>query len=140
LHAAAEALELIGITTQPLASIAKREEIIYLYGQEDEPIVLDRRSPVLHLVQRIRDESHRFAVTYHRKRREIRDRESDLLAIPGVGTQTRNRLVAHFGSLRGIQGASLQALASVVAPHLAAAIYAYFHPAETVASPPGHVV
>ena len=77
LHAAAEALESLGITTQPLASIAKREEIIYLYGQEDEPIVLDRRSPVLHLVQRIRDESHRFAVTYHRKRREIRDRESE---------------------------------------------------------------
>jgi excinuclease ABC subunit C len=140
LHAAAEALELLGITTQPLASIAKREEIIYLYGQEDEPIVLDRRSPVLHLVQRIRDESHRFAVTYHRKRREIRDRESDLLTIPGVGPQTRNRLVAHFGSLRGIQGASQEALASVVAPHLAAAIYDYFHPADTVASPPGQSV
>ncbi len=140
LHAAAEALELLGITTQPLASIAKREEIIYLYGQEDEPIVLDRRSPVLHLVQRIRDESHRFAVTYHRKRREIRDRESDLLTIPGVGPQTRNRLVAHFGSLRGIQGASQEALASVVAPHLAAAIYDYFHPADTVASPPGQAV
>ncbi len=130
LHAAAEALELLGITTQPLASIAKREEIIYLYGQEDDPIVLDRRSPVLHLVQRIRDESHRFAVTYHRKRREIRDRESDLLTIPGVGPQTRNRLVAHFGSLRGVKEASLQALASVVAPHLAAAIYGYFHPAD----------
>jgi excinuclease ABC subunit C len=140
LHAAAEALELLGITTQPLASIAKREEIIYLYGQEDEPIVLDRRSPVLHLVQRIRDESHRFAVTYHRKRREIRDRESDLLTIPGVGPQTRNRLVAHFGSLRGVQGASQEALASVVAPHLAAAIYEYFHPADTVASPPGQSV
>jgi excinuclease ABC subunit C len=140
LHAAAEALELLGITTQPLASIAKREEIIYLHGQEDEPIVLDRRSPVLHLVQKIRDESHRFAVTYHRKRREIRDRESELLAIPGVGPQTRNRLVAHFGSVRGIQGASLQALASVVAPHLAAAIHGYFHPADTVASPPGHAV
>jgi len=140
LHAAAEALELLGITTQPLASIAKREEIIYLYGQEDEPIVLDRRSPVLHLIQKIRDESHRFAVTYHRKRREIRDRESELLAIPGVGPQTRNRLVAHFGSVRGIQQASLQALASVVAPHLAAAIHDYFHPADTVASPPGHTV
>ena len=140
LHAAAEALELLGITTQPLASIAKREEIIYVYGQEDEPIVLDRRSPVLHLVQRIRDESHRFAVTYHRKRREIRDRASDLLTIPGVGPQTRNRLVAHFGSVRGIQGATLQALASVVAPHLAAAIHDYFHPAETVVSPPGHPV
>jgi excinuclease ABC subunit C len=132
LHAAAEALELLGITTQPLASIAKREEIIYLYGQEDEPIVLDRRSPVLHLIQRVRDESHRFAVSYHRKRREIRDRESDLLTIPGVGPQTRNRLVAHFGSLRGIQGASQQALASVVAPHLAAAIYGYFHPADAL--------
>jgi excinuclease ABC subunit C len=140
LHAAAEALELLGITTQPLASIAKREEIIYVYGQEDEPIVLDRRSPVLHLVQKIRDESHRFAVTYHRKRREIRDRESELLAIPGVGPQTRNRLVAHFGSVRGIQGATLQALASVVAPHLAAAIHDYFHPADTVASPPSHTV
>ncbi len=140
LHAAAEALELLGITTQPLASIAKREEIIYVYGQEDEPIVLDRRSPVLHLVQKIRDESHRFAVTYHRKRREIRDREANLLTIPGVGPQTRNRLVAHFGSLRGIQDASLQALASVVAPHLAAAIHGYFHPADTVASPPSQAV
>src|SRR6202041_71109 len=140
LHAAAEALELLGITTQPLASIAKREEIIYLYGQEDEPIVLDRRSPVLHLVQKIRDESHRFAVTYHRKRREIRDRESELLSIPGVGPQTRNRLVAHFGSVRGIREASLQALASVVASHLATAIHDYFHPADTVASPPGQAV
>ncbi len=140
LHAAAEALELLGITTQPLASIAKREEIIYLYGQEDEPIVLDRRSPVLHLVQKIRDESHRFAVTYHRKRREIRDREAELLAIPGVGPQTRNRLVAHFGSVRGIREASLQALASVVAPHLATAIHDYFHPADTVASPPSQAV
>jgi len=140
LHAAAEALELLGITTQPLASIAKREEIIYVYGQEDDPIVLDRRSPVLHLVQRIRDESHRFAVTYHRKRREIRDRASDLLTIPGVGPQTRNRLVAHFGSVRGVQGATLQALASVVAPHLATAIHDYFHPAETVAAPPANPV
>jgi excinuclease ABC subunit C len=131
LHAAAEALELLGITTQPLASIAKREEIIYVYGQEDEPIVLDRRSPVLHLVQKIRDESHRFAVTYHRKRREMRDRESELLAIPGVGTQTRNRLVAHFGSIRGVQGASLQALEAVVARQLASAIHAYFHPVDT---------
>src|SRR5712672_98828 len=84
LHAAYTALEEIGITLQPLASIAKREEIIYIYGQEDDPVVLDRRSPVLHLVQRIRDESHRFAITYHRKRREIRDRESELLSIPGV--------------------------------------------------------
>ena len=140
LHAAAEALELIGITTQPLASIAKREEIIYVYGQEDEPIVLDRRSPVLHLIQKIRDESHRFAVTYHRKRREIRDRESNMLTIAGVGPQTRNRLVAHFGSLRGVEAASMEALASVVAPHLATAIFEYFHPADTLTAPPGTAV
>ncbi len=128
LHAAAEALEQLGITTLPLAAIAKREEIIYVYGQEEEPIVLERRSPVLHLVQRIRDESHRFAVTYHRKRREIRDRQSELLEVPGVGTQTRNRLAAHFGSLRGVQNASLQALTAVVPQKIAAAIYNHFHP------------
>ncbi len=69
LHAAASALEELGLTTQPLASIAKREEVIYVHGTEDEPVVLERRSPVLHLVQRIRDESHRFAITYHRTRR-----------------------------------------------------------------------
>jgi len=62
------ALESLGFTAQPLASIAKKEEVIYLYGNEDEPVVLDRRSPVLHLVQLIRDESHRFAVGYHRQR------------------------------------------------------------------------
>jgi excinuclease ABC subunit C len=103
LHAAAEALEEIGLMSQPLASIAKREEIIYVYGQEDEPVVLDRRSPVLHVIQKIRDESHRFAVTYHRKRREMRDRTSELDEIPGVGTITRNRLIEHFGSVRALR-------------------------------------
>jgi excinuclease ABC subunit C len=114
LHAAAEALAELGIQMQPLASIAKREEIIYVHGQESEPVVLDRRSPVLHLVQKIRDESHRFAVTYHRKRREIRDRESELDAIPGVGPRTRQRLLEHFGSLRGIRQAGPDALTAVV--------------------------
>jgi excinuclease ABC subunit C len=131
LHAAANALEELGLTTQPLASIAKREEVIYLYGQEDEPIVLDRRSPVLHLIQRIRDESHRFAITYHRKRREIRDRQSELLDIPGVGARTRTRLVQHFGSQRAVEQASFEALTSVVARKIAEAIYAHFHPQAT---------
>jgi len=135
LHAAAAALEELGLTSQPLAAIAKREEIIYVYGQEEEPVVLDRRSPVLHLVQRIRDESHRFAVTYHRKRREMRDRDSDLLKIPGVGAQTRTRLIAHFGSLRAVQGASLEALMSVVPKKTAEAICEYFHSA--VSTPGG---
>jgi excinuclease ABC subunit C len=114
LHAAYAALEEIGATLQPLASIAKREEIIYVHGQEDDPVVLDRRSPVLHLIQKIRDESHRFAITYHRKRREMRDRDSELLAIPGVGPRTRQRLLEHFGSLRGIRQAPPDALTAVV--------------------------
>jgi excinuclease ABC subunit C len=131
LHAAYAALAENGI--QPgvpgepaLASIAKREEVLYVHGQESEPIVLDRRSPVLHLVQTIRDESHRFAVTYHRKRREMRDRESELDAIPGVGPRTRQRLLEHFGSVRAIGQASTDALTAVVSAETAAHIRAHF--------------
>jgi excinuclease ABC subunit C len=134
LHAAADALESLGFTSQPLASIAKREEVIYLYGNEDEPVVLDRRSPVLHLVQMIRDESHRFAVGYHRQRRAIRDRSSELLEIPGVGTQTRQRLLTHFGSLRDVQQATVDSLASVVPRKTAESIWKHFHEAQPAAS------
>jgi excinuclease ABC subunit C len=126
LHAAYSALEEIGVTLQPLAAIAKREEIIYVYGQENEPVVLDRRSPVLHLMQKIRDESHRFAVTYHRKRREMRDRDSELLSIPGVGPRTRQRLIEHFGSVRGIKQAAPDALTAVVNAATAEKIRSYF--------------
>ena len=66
LHAAAAALESLQIINQPLASIAKKEEILYVFGQENDPCILDRHSPVLHLIQQIRDETHRFAVTFHR--------------------------------------------------------------------------
>ena len=114
LGAAAFALEEIGVMTQPLASIAKKEEIIYVHGQEQDPVVLDRRSPVLHLVQKIRDESHRFAVSYHRKRRELRDRVSELDDIPGVGPRTRQRLLEHFGSVRALKQANPDALTAVV--------------------------
>jgi excinuclease ABC subunit C len=130
LHAAAEALESLGITSQPLASIAKKEEIIYLYGNEDEPIVLDRRSPVLHLVQLIRDESHRFAIGYHRQRRAMRDRDSELLTIPGVGSQTRQRLLTHFGSLRDVQQATAESLAAVVPRKTAESIWRHFHQSQ----------
>jgi excinuclease ABC subunit C len=126
LHAAYSALEEIGVTLQPLASIAKREEIIYVYGQENEPVVLDRRSPVLHLMQKIRDESHRFAVTYHRTRRHMRDRDSELLSIPGVGPRTRQRLIEHFGSVRGIKQAGPDALTAVVNAATAEKIRNYF--------------
>jgi len=138
LHAASEALESLdfasaGLAQPPLASIAKREEVIYLYGNEQEPIVLDRRSPVLHLVQLIRDESHRFAVGYHRQRRAMRDRDSELLAIPGVGPQTRQRLLTHFGSLREIKQATAESLAAVVPRKTAEAIWRYFHNSQPTA-------
>ena len=129
LSSAAAALSEIGVTLQPLASIAKREEIIYVHGHEDEPVVLDRRSPVLHLVQKIRDESHRFAVIYHRKRRQMRDRENELDAIPGIGPRTRQRLLEHFGSIRGIKQAKPDALTAVVSATTAAKIRTHF--AET---------
>jgi len=138
LHAAAQALEELGLTTQPLASIAKREEIIYLYGQEDEPVVLERRSPVLHLIQRVRDESHRFAITYHRQRREMRDRDSELLAIPGVGARTRTRLLEHFGSLRSVEQANVEALAAVVPRKTAEMIRNHFDAAES--APAFHIL
>jgi excinuclease ABC subunit C len=134
LHAAADALESLGLTSQPLAAIAKKEEVIYLYGAEEEPIVLDRRSPVLHLIQMIRDESHRFAVGYHRQRRSMRDRDSELLNIPGVGAQTRQRLLTHFGSLRDVQQATVESLAAVVPKKTAEAVWRHFHEAAATNS------
>jgi len=126
LHAAAEALDALEIINQPLAAIAKREEIIYVYGQEDDPIVLDHHSPVLHLVQQIRDEAHRFALTFHRKRRQIRDRSTELREIPGVGQATTRRLLEHFGSLQAVKQADVAALSSVVTKSQAQAIREYF--------------
>ncbi len=105
LHAAADALESLGITDQPLASIAKREEWIYVYGQEDEPVILDKFSPVLHTVQQIRDEAHRFAVTFHRTRRNANRLTSELHDVPGVGPKTVQKLLREFGSLERVRQA-----------------------------------
>jgi len=113
LHAAAEALESLGITDQALASIAKREEWIYVLGQEDEPVVLDHHSPVLHLVQTIRDEAHRFAVTFHRSRREAARLTSELDEIPGIGPTTVRKLLQHFGSAGRVRLATEHELAAV---------------------------
>ncbi|MGB9206021.1 MAG: excinuclease ABC subunit UvrC [Terriglobales bacterium] len=126
LHAAAQALEALEIINQPLAAIAKREEIIYVYGQEGDPVVLDHHSPVLHLVQMIRDEAHRFAVTFHRKRRQIRDRSTELREIPGVGESTTRRLLEHFGSLQAVKQADVAALSAVVTKPQAEAILEHF--------------
>ena len=114
LHAAAEALERLGIINQPLASIAKQEEILYVYGQESEPIVLQRHSPVLHLIQQIRDETHRFAVTFHRLRRGKRQTKSTLEEIPGVGAKTARKLLKEFGSVANVQRAGVDRLSEVI--------------------------
>src|SRR5437868_677256 len=126
LHAAAQALDSLEIINQPLAAIAKREEIIYVFGQEDDPVVLDRHSPVLHLVQIVRDEAHRFAVTFHRKRRQMRDSASEMMDVPGVGARTTQRLVEHFGSVKADMEADATALSAVVTRSQADAILNYF--------------
>jgi excinuclease ABC subunit C len=135
LHAAEQALEALSIINQPLASIAKREEIIYVLGQEDDPVVLERHSPVLHVVQLVRDEAHRFAVTFHRKRRGIRDRKTELLDIPGIGERTTRRLLQHFGSLQAVKQADAAALAAVVNGSQADAILRHFHREEKPTDP-----
>jgi excinuclease ABC subunit C len=126
LHAAAEALESIGIINQSLASIAKREEIIYVLGQENEPVVLDRFSPILHLIQSIRDEAHRFAVTFHRTRRNARTLTSELDQIPGIGEITRRKLLKEFGSSTLVRQASEDELSRRIGRAAAKKIRAYY--------------
>jgi len=130
LHAAAEALERLGIINQPLASIAKREEILYVLGREDDPIVLDHHSPALHLIQQIRDEAHRFAITFHRTRRGNRELASELLNISGIGEKTANKLLSHFGSLSAMQSLSPEELGQVVNPSQAKRIFEYLATAK----------
>jgi excinuclease ABC subunit C len=124
LHAAAAALEEIEIINQPLASIAKKEEVLYVLGRESDPVVLDHHSPVLHLVQQIRDEAHRFAVTFHRARRG-RQLASELLEIPGVGERTVKKVLTHFGSLSALKSVSPEELSQVVRPVQAKLIHDY---------------
>ncbi len=126
LHAAAQALEEIGIVDQPVASIAKREEIVYVLGHEDEPVVLDRFSPILHLIQTVRDEAHRFAVTFHRTRRNARTLTSELDGIPGVGEVTVRKLLKEFGSSTLVRQASEEELAKRVGPAAARRIRAFY--------------
>ena len=114
LHAAAGALDSLQIINQPLASIAKKEEILYVFGQEDEPIVLEHHSPVLHLIQLIRDETHRFAITFHRQRRAKRQTETALSEIPGVGPRTVEKLLREFGSVANIRGVGIEKLSRVL--------------------------
>ncbi|MFQ5926513.1 MAG: excinuclease ABC subunit UvrC [Terriglobia bacterium] len=126
LHAAAAALEELEIINQPLASIAKKQELIYVLGQEAEPVVLDSHSPVLHLIQQIRDETHRVALSFHRQRRSARNLRSQLGAIPGVGENTVKKLLARFGSLEAIRQLSRAELETAVTRRQAEQIVSYF--------------
>ncbi len=125
LHAAAQSLESLQIINQPVASIAKKEEILYILGQEDEPCILDRHSPVLHLIQQIRDETHRFAVTFHRQRRGQRQTKTVLSDIPGVGSRTIQKLLREFGSIANLRRAGKEKLCRVVTAKVAEAILAH---------------
>ncbi len=118
LHFAYQALAELGIEDLPLASIAKKEELIHVMGQEDV-LRLEKSSPTIRLLQEIRDEAHRFAVTYHRKRRSLRDFHSVLDDIPGIGQKRKKRLLRSFGSVAGIRRASERELIPFVGPKLA---------------------
>ena len=131
LHAAAQALEAAGILNQPLASIAKREEWIYVLGQEDDPVKLDRFSPVLHLVQSVRNEAHRFALTFHRARRAKSRVGSELGEVPGIGRATADKLLRRFGSAAEVRRATEHELAQAVGGAAARRLKMFFSAPET---------
>jgi excinuclease ABC subunit C len=110
LSAAHAALVEVGVTDRPLISLAKRDEEIFVWGRS-EPLKLSRRSPALRLLQQARDEAHRFAVTYNRKRRSMRTVTSELLRVPGIGPVKRRRLLREFGSVQGVREAGEEAIA-----------------------------
>src|SRR4029079_18643966 len=112
LNAAHGALEALGLGTLALISLAKREEEIFMVGRS-ESLRLTRRSPALRILQQARDEAHRFAITFQRKRRSMRTVTSELLRIPGVGERKRRQLLAAFGSLQGVRDATPEAIAAL---------------------------
>jgi excinuclease ABC subunit C len=142
LHAAAQALEKLEIINQPIAAIAKQEEVLFVLGQEDEPIRLEKHSPLLHLIQQIRDETHRFAVGFHRQRRSRRALATELDQIPGVGSRTVQKLLREFGSVARVRLASVEDLSRIVSRPVAARIAEHLHgshlaPAPSDANPGG---
>jgi len=112
LNAAHAALEAIGLGAMPIVSLAKREEEIFVLGRPDS-VRLPRRSPALRVLQQARDEAHRFAITFQRKRRSMRTMTSELLRIPGVGEAKRRQLLEAFGSLQGVREAAPEAIAAL---------------------------
>ena len=125
LSAAYEALEQIGLANLVAVGIAKKEELLFTRDRM-EPLVLDEHDPALLLLQRIRDEAHRFAVTFHRKARSMRDLRSELDGIPGIGPRRRRALLTTFGSLAGVRRATREELEQVVGANAARAVIDYF--------------
>jgi excinuclease ABC subunit C len=125
LSAAYEALEEIGLGNLMAAGLAKKEEVLFTRDRP-EPIVLPEHDPALLLVQRIRDEAHRFAVTFHRRARTMRDLRSELDEVPGIGPRRRRALLTAFGSLAGVRRATREELESVVGARAASAVLDYF--------------
>ncbi len=112
LSSAHEALTALGLGDRPLISLAKRDEEVFVWGRSD-PIRMSRRSPALRMLQQLRDEAHRFAITYNRKRRTMRTVTSELLKVPGIGPVKRRRLIQEFGSVQGVRDAGEDAIAKV---------------------------
>jgi excinuclease ABC subunit C len=125
LNAAYEALEGIGLANLVAIGLAKKEELVFV-RDSDLPIGIDSHSPALRLLQRIRDEAHRFAVTFHRQRRTSRDLRSEIDAIPGIGARRRKQLLTEFGSVNGVKRATREELTRVVGSRAASAIIDYF--------------
>jgi excinuclease ABC subunit C len=125
LSAAYAALESLGLANLVAVGIAKKEELLYT-REHDDPIALASHDPALLLIQRIRDEAHRFAVTFHRRARSMRDLRSELDDIPGVGVRRRKTLLTTFGSLAGVRRATREELAATVGAKTADAVLAFF--------------
>jgi len=125
LTAAYAALEELGLGRLVAVGIAKKEELLFTRDRDDA-IALAHESPALLLIQRIRDEAHRFAVTFHRQSRKSRDLRSDLDAIAGIGPRRRKALLTAFGSLAGVRRATREELVRVVGARTADAVLAHF--------------
>jgi len=125
LSSAYEALEELGLANLVAVGIAKKEELIYT-RDHDDPIALASTDPSLLLIQRIRDEAHRFAVTFHRQSRARRDLRSELDDVPGIGVRRRKTLLTTFGSLAGVRRATREELAAAVGAKTADAVLAFF--------------
>ena len=125
LSSAYQALEALGLSNLVAVGLAKREEVLYARDKAD-PIILPADHPGLLLLQRIRDEAHRFAVTFHRRARTMRDLRSELDAVRGIGPRRRRALLTRFGSLAGVRRATREELTAVVGPRAADAVLGYF--------------